>query len=440
MSLAFVRFSGRGPYGIELRWVSTERLRQVKTLFLGGKLFDGEQAPVDGLGVLVDDGKITRVAPAGEFDGYSGQRIDTSGGTLMPGLIDCHVHLCLGGEADPKAMREAVPAAQLVMSAFKRAQDNLAGGITAVRDCGGKDYLEFAVRDACNSGAQLGPTIRAAGRMICMTGGHGNSIGRVADGPEEVTKAVREQIHAGSDLIKVMASGGVMTPGVNPEDSHYTFEELEAGISEAHRFDKHTASHAQGTESILNATRAGVDSIEHGIFMTEECVEEMIARGTYLVPTLMPARGIRENSDFLSGLQPYVREKFDRVDGRTEKSLKMFYDAGGKVAMGTDVGVPFAYHGQNAQELAYMVETGMSPLDALIAGTANGADLMRLENEGRIKEGFAADLLVVDGDPNQDIAMAAYKTNHRFVFKRGVPVTRADDIADNGIPFGMAAL
>ncbi len=154
----------------------------MQILFKGGKVFNGETAPSDGQAVLVEDGKIARVAPAGEFDGFAGEVVDTSGGTLMPGLFDCHVHLCMGGEANPMAERSAMLPGSLVMAAFKRAQDTLAGGVTAVRDCGGKDYLEFAVRDACNAGTQLGPTIRASGKMICMTGGHGNQIGRVADG------------------------------------------------------------------------------------------------------------------------------------------------------------------------------------------------------------------------------------------------------------------
>ncbi|MCP5035938.1 MAG: amidohydrolase family protein, partial [Actinomycetia bacterium] len=186
------------------------------------------------------------------------------------------------------------------------AQATLAGGITAIRDCGGKDYLELSVRDACNSGAQMGPTIRAAGRMICMTGGHGNPIGRVADGPDDVVKAVREQIHAGSDFIKLMATGGVLTPGVNPEDAHFSYEEISAGIHEAHRFSKRTASHAQGTDGILNAARGGVDSVEHGMFMTQECVEVMLEQGTYLVPTLAAGHRVQTDEALRAILPPFV--------------------------------------------------------------------------------------------------------------------------------------
>lgn len=408
----------------------------MQTLFIGGQVFDGRSEPVEGHGVLVDGDTIIRFAPAAEFEGFTGTVVDTTGATLMPGLIDCHVHLCLGGEADPRLMREGMGSGHLVMSALKRAQDTLAGGVTAIRDCGGKDYLEFAVRDACNSGTQMGPTIRAAGRMICMTGGHGNSIGRVADGADDVVRAVREQIHSGSDFVKLMATGGVLTPGVNPEDAHFTFEEISAGIAEAQRFSKRTASHAQGTEGILNATRGGVDSIEHGMFMTDECVEEMLKRGTYLVPTLAAGHRLEQDEALRTSLPDYVQIKIDRILGRSAESLKLYYDAGGKVAMGTDAGVPFCLHGENARELEHMVNAGLQPIDALIAGTANAADLLALDNEGTIADGTAADLLIVDGDPTVDILMAARSDNHRMVIKRGATVVdrtpSTSEAASNG--------
>jgi imidazolonepropionase-like amidohydrolase len=303
------------------------------------------------------------------------------------------------------------------MRALANAQSNLRGGITSVRDCGGKDYLEFAVRDSVNRRIFQGPKIFASGRMICMTGGHGNRLARVADGCDEVIKAVREQVHAGSDFIKIMATGGVMTPGVNPEDAHYSAEEMAAGIGEASRFHKHTASHAQGREGILNAVRGGVDSIEHGIFMDDECVEEMLARGTYLVPTISALRNILNNAD--NGIPAYAVEKTRRVSENHRNAIKIFHRAGGKVAMGTDAGTPFNLHGENALELEYMVEMGLSPVEALIAGTSNAADLMRDAERGRIRAGAYADLLLVDGNPAQDISMAAQKANHRAVFKNG---------------------
>ncbi len=386
-------------------------------LFRGGWVFDGTGRLLTGHGVLVEGERITRVAPIGEFDGYAGAPVDTTGATLLPGLIDCHVHLIYGGEPDPFATLDKLGPGQITVKALENAQRTLAGGITAVRDCGGKDYLEFAVRDACNAGRLPGPTIRAAGRLICMTGGHGNRTGRVADGVGEVVKAVREQVHAGSDLIKIMATGGVMTPGVNPEDAHYSAEEMAAGIAEGHRFHKPCASHAQGRDGILNAVHAGVDSIEHGIFLDPACIAEMLARGTYLVPTLAAVRHITDNSS--AGIPTYVLEKAARVADRHRNSVRHFHEAGGKIAMGTDAGTPFNHHGDNARELAYMVEAGIGAADALTAATSNAAALNRLDDRGRIADGLVADLLLVSGNPIDDIARVADRTHHRAVYRNG---------------------
>ena len=387
------------------------------TLYAGGLVFDGLNTPTEGQAVLVENGRITKVAPADSFQGFAGQTVDTTGATLMPGLIDCHVHICHGAEANPAEGVDRLTASGVGLRALEHAKRTLEGGIVAVRDCGGKDYIEFAARDACNAGRFLGPTIRAAGRMICMTGGHGNRIGRVADGVDEVVKAVREQVHAGSDLIKIMATGGVMTPGVNPQDAHYSAEEMAAGIGEGHRFHKPCASHAQGRDGILNAVRGGIDSIEHGIFMDERCVEEMLEHGTYLVPTLAAIRNILGNRD--RGIPAYVVEKSERVAEQHMTSIQMYYRAGGNIAMGTDAGTPFNLHGENALELAYMVDVGISPADSILIATKQAAALNRYEDRGRLAEGCFADLLLVEGDPLQDIAQVAGKANHRLVVKNG---------------------
>ena len=405
-------------------------------LFKGGLIFDGERAPIPEHGVLVEGDKIARFAPLGEFDGFAGETVDASGQTLMPGLTDCHVHLCLGAEGDPGTAADKLLPGQMTMKALERAQASLAGGITGLRDCGGKDYLELAVRDACNAGQLAGPSIRCSGRVICMTGGHGSRTGRIADGIDEVVRAVREQIHAGADLIKIMATGGVMTPNVSPEDAHYSPEEMKAGVGEARRFAKSSASHAQGSQGILNAVRAGVDSIEHGIFMTDECVAEMLARGVYLVPTIAALRNILAMK---AHIPAYMVEKTERVASRHEQSVRMFYKAGGRIALGTDAGTPFNKHGENARELEYLVEFGVAPLDALRFGTSAAADLTGLEGEGRIVEGGWADLLLVAGDPVADIRMAARKENHRLVMKRGRRVSGETLALGFAAPSRMAA-
>ncbi|MBU0724229.1 MAG: amidohydrolase family protein [Alphaproteobacteria bacterium] len=388
------------------------------TLFTGASIIDGQGKALKDHALLVQDGKIARIAPSGEFSGYDGAKVDAKGMTLLPGLIDCHVHLCMGAEGNPSVFLQSSRPDQITMRALEHAQITLRGGTTAVRDCGGKDYLEFAVRDACNTGKQLGPTIRAAGRMICMTGGHGNRYGRIADGVDDVVKAVREQVHAGSDLIKIMATGGVMTPGVNPEDAHYSAEELAAGIAEGHRFHKTCASHAQGEEGILNAVRGGIDSIEHGIFLTQQCIDEMLPRGTYIVPTLAAVFNIVRNKD--NGVPVYAYEKAARVAERHKESIRMYYKAGGNLAMGTDAGTPYNKHGENARELEYMVDIGITPMDAITISTRNAADLMQLGDRGHIAEGQAADLLLVKGDPLANIKAVADAANHVMVLKNGI--------------------
>lgn len=404
------------------------------TLLTGARVFDGETEKPEH-GVLIEGGKVKRLAPLGEFAGYSGDRMDMPGCTILPGLIDCHVHSLMGAEGNPGVVMERLLPGQIVMRGVEHMQATLAGGITTVRDCGGKDYLEFSIRDAVNAGKLLAPTMVAAGRMICMTGGHGNRYGRVADGVDDVVKAVREQVHAGSDLVKIMATGGVMTPGVNPEDAHYSAEEMAAGIKEGHRFHKHCASHAQGAEGILNAVRGGIDSIEHGIFMDEECIREMLARGTWLVATLAAVKNILKGHDEGEpGIPDYVIEKSRRVYERHRESFKAFYKAGGKLAMGTDAGTPFNRHGENAMELEYMVELGCANRDALHAATASAADLMRRADLGRLADGRMADVLVVEGNPLADIKAVSRKENHRVVIKRGIV---AKDSRRNALSGGM---
>jgi len=390
------------------------------TLFSGGHVFDGNNL-LEEHSVLVEDSIISRCASTSEFTGFQGIVVDTTGNTLLPGLFDCHVHLVFSGGPDPFQELTKLSAGGVTIKALENAQADLLGGITSVRDCGGKDYLEFAVRDACNAGKVPGPTIAAAGRLICMTGGHGNNIGRVADGVDDVVRAVREQVHAGSDLIKIMATGGVMTPGVNPEDAHYTAEEMAAGISEGHRFNKRCASHAQGRDGILNAVRGGIDSIEHGIFLDEVCIEEMVNSKTYLVPTLAAINNILKHAG--SGIPDYIVEKCERISEAHRKSIQNFYSAGGRIAMGTDAGTPFNLHGQNALELRYMVEVGMTPCDALRAGTSVASELCGVGQRGRIVEGYSADLLIVKGNPLEDIEQAADPSNHVGVFKDGRAVS-----------------
>ena len=391
----------------------------MKQLYIGGLVFDGIAPPVGGQGVMIEGGRILRVAPAGEFSGFSGARIDTSGQTLLPGMIDCHVHFMLSGEANVLSSFRTLTPQDAVMRGLELAQATLRGGVTAVRDLAGRDYLEIAVRDSINAGFQLGPTIRCAGRLICMTGGHGWYMGREADGPLDVATAVRENIKAGADLIKFIATGGVATPNVDPLLAQLTLDELTAGVAEAKRFGRKSTAHAQGAPGIRNAIDAGVASIEHGFQLTDELIADMKTRGVYLVATLAALDRTLSRPDALPG---YIAEKARRFYDMHRDSVIRYYRAGGRLAMGTDAGTPFNFHGENVQELKLMVDLGISPLDALRSATGNAADLIGFTDRGRVADGCWADLVLVQGNPAEDIRAVTDRANHRLVLKAGIDV------------------
>ncbi len=389
-------------------------------IFDGGLIFSPEGELLKDQALLVEGDTIKGIVPSSEVKNLKGQRIDITGKTILPGLIDCHVHLTFDGSVDPRPALQSSSQAEITLLCLENAQKTLRSGITSVRDCGGATYIEFAVRDKIASGNFVGPTIRAAGQAVCMTGGHGSWFGRIADGVEEVRKAVREQLHAGSDFLKIMATGGVTTDGVNPEDAHYSAEEIAAGIAEATRFSKPSASHAQGTEGILNAVYGGISSIEHGIFLDDESIQAMIDHGTYLVPTLAATYGMLSGKG--KGVPDSMVEKCERLVERHDESFKAFYKAGGKIAMGTDAGTPLNKHGENTQELALMASHGVPTKDIILFSTRNGADLMRMKDRGSLASGMKADLLIVEGNPIEDIQNVADRKNHFAVYKNGILV------------------
>jgi imidazolonepropionase-like amidohydrolase len=244
-------------------------------------------------------------------------------------------------------------------------------------------------------------------------------IGRQADGADEMRKAVREQLRAGADCIKLAATGGVMTPGVDPRSPQLTEDELRAGVDEAHKAFRRVAAHAQATSGIKNAVRAGVDSIEHGIFLDDEAIEEMRARGTFLVPTLVaPETIVAFGID--AGIPPYAVEKSMHVREVHRESFRRAVQAGVRIAMGSDAGTPFNRHGANAREIGLMVECGMPLLDALVAATRNAADLLDvLDDTGTVEPGKSADLLIIDGDPLADVTLLSAPDRIAGVMKGG---------------------
>jgi imidazolonepropionase-like amidohydrolase len=373
--------------------------------------------------VVLEGGTIAAVG--GQPPGGEAEVVDLQGRTLMPGLIDCHVHLTFSGEPQEVERAATVPVPDIAWTAAASARQTLDGGVTTVRDVGARAGVAIRLREAIAAGHLPGPRMRAAGAIICMTGGHGWFIGREADGPDEVRRAVREQLKAGADCVKFTATGGGMTPGVDPRASSFTEAELAAGVDEAHKAFRRAIAHAQGNAGIRNAVRAGIDSVEHGVYLDDEVIEEMRQRGTFLVPTLVsPAMITRHGTS--AGIPAYVVEKASGVLETHRESFRKAVRGGVRIAMGTDAGTPFNRHGTNAQELALMVECGLSPADTIVAATRNAAELLDLlDVTGTVEPGKAADLLVVDGDPLADIRVLGDRDRLPGILKDGQWVRRA---------------
>jgi imidazolonepropionase-like amidohydrolase len=377
----------------------------METALANGTVFVGNGQILEGGTVLVQGERISKVSKGNVTIPKGARKIDLAGRFLLPGFIDCHVHLCLDGSPDPLATLSGESIPMTTLKAARFAEQTLMAGVTSVRDMGGREQIDLVLRDAIRSGQVSGPRMLVSRQLICMTGGHGWPMGREADGPDEVRKAAREQIKRGADIIKLMATGGVLTPGVEPGAAQLTEEELRAGIEEAHKAGRRTATHAMGTQGILNALRAGIDSIEHGVYLNDEIVSLMVKRGVSLVPTIAALHHILVKG-LEAGIPAYAVEKTERVKPHHLNSIRMAREAGVKIAMGTDAGTPFNMHGENTMELKLFVDQGFSPEEAIHAGTRIAAEVLGMEDElGTIEEGKQADLIVVDGNPLEDITL-----------------------------------
>ena len=369
-----------------------------RLVLVGATVIDGTGAPPEaGRGVVVAGDRIAEVVPAARVPVGAVLRLD--GRTLLPGLINCHVHLCLGAEADPVRVLLDDPLGLTALKAALRARQTVEAGVTTVRDLGGRDYGEFSVRRAIAEGLQPGPRVLAAGRGICMTGGHGWWIGREADGPDEVRKAVREQLEMGADVIKIFATGGMMTPGVEPGSPQLTDLEIRAAVAEARRAGRRVAGHAHAASGIRASVDAGITSIEHGVYVDQALAERMKENGVYLVLTLVAPSAIVDGGE-AAGIPTYMVRNARAVLEAHGRGFEVAVRTGVPIAAGTDAGTPFNPHGSMAPELTLMVRYGLSPMDALRAAMASAATALGLEREvGRVAPGFVADLLAVEGDP-----------------------------------------
>jgi len=374
--------------------------------------------------ILIEGERIKSVGPAAQVQIPAGAKvIDLSNRTVLPGLIDCHTHLTFDpGHTGYRGLSLSVPRQALVGA--RNARVTLLAGFTTVRNVAAFGYSDIALRDAVNAGDVPGPRILASGPALSITGGHGDqnllapeyhfSSDGVADGIPAVIAKVREDIKYGSDVIKFMATGGVLSQGDNPELEQYSPEEMRAIVETAHGLGRKVAAHAHGALGIRDAVLAGVDSIEHGSFINEEDIQLMKQHGTYLVPTLYLMDWFMDNYQKI-GLTENMVAKARIVMPAARENVARAIHEGVKMAFGTDAAV--YPHGLNAHEFPVMVKLGMTPLAAIQASTVNAADLLGWSDRvGTLEPGKFADLIAVDGDPLQDVSVLE---RVEFVMKGG---------------------
>lgn len=395
-----------------------------RTLVRAGRVLDVKTgAETAGQTIIVTGDKITAIAATASTLKQPGDtEIDLTKYTVMPGLIDVHTHLTMATNFDPYYELTMTPGKEAIIG-VENAKVTLEAGFTTVRNVGANDYTDVALRDEINAGHIPGPHMQVSGPALGITGGHMDENllpyeyhvhgQAVADGIAAVQHQVRENIKYGADLIKIAATGGVLSKGDDPQASQYTLEEMQAIVADAHRLGRKVAAHAHGAQGILWATEAGVDSIDHGSYINDEDIAAMKKHGTYLVPTAYLVDWMQQYGH----LPELYQQKMKDVSAAMKANHKKAIAAGVKVALGTDAAV--YPHGLNAHEIdVYVNQYGMSPLAGIQTGTINAADLMGWNDKvGTLEPGKWADVIAVEGDPLKDVRILQHVS---FVMKGGV--------------------
>jgi len=402
-----------------------------RTIVHAGHLIDGvSRSSRATVSIVIDGGHFVDVVAGYVPPADGDELVDLSDETVMPGLMDMHVHLT--GELSRTSYMDdfLLNPTDLALKAAYHGRLTLLAGFTTVRNVGDDGMTTVSLRNAIRSGIAVGPRIYTAGRAIGTTGGHADPTSGwcqalqgdpgaregVVNGPDEARKAVRQRYKEGADMIKITATGGVLSMASSGDNAQFTMEELRAIVETARDYHMTVAAHAHGAEGMKRAVEAGVTSIEHGTYMTDEIMALMKKKGTYYVPTILAGVTVAEYAEKDDFLPPIVRPKAARIGPQIEGTFTRAYRAGVKIAFGTDTGV--SHHGDNAREFQLMVTCGMPPMEAIQAATIEAARLLRIDNDlGSVEKGKIADLVAVKGDPLRDISLLEHI---RFVMKDGI--------------------
>ena len=399
------------------------------TIIHSGKLIDGvSENPKSVFSIIVEKDKIVDVVEGYLDPGKGDKAIDLNSYTVLPGLMDMHVHL--SGESNPKKYLErfTMDLDDYAYQSISYAKKTLMAGFTTVRDLGGP--INNSLRDAIEKGLVVGPRIFSSGNALATTGGHADPTNGmkfefagdpgpkqgVVNGLEDARKAVRQQYKNGADLIKITATGGVLSVAKSGENPQFKEDEIREIVETASDYNMHVAAHAHGSEGMKRAILAGVRSIEHGTLMDQEVMDLMIKKNTYYVPTISAGEFVAERAQIDGYYPEIVRPKAKKIGPQLKNTFKKAYGAGVKIAFGTDSGV--SYHGENAKEFRYMVEAGMSPMEAIISATKTASELLEKEKSlGTVERGKVADIIATECDPLENIDCMKEVV---FVMKNGI--------------------